>query len=161
MGRNFVAQVARFAGFGGAHLIAQSSHFGNQGVDLLLLAKYGAVEFIEQIFVVADLDLDLVEAVFQGGLSGFVAIQRPIRCRALVAMVSPAFVKQWQRRANQGQDAESEDDPAGVHGDSRLQPTDFTVPGGCLLYFQYRGVSRGDASLAMAINGETGHGSRF
>ena len=67
MGRNFVAQVARFAGFGGAHLIAQSSHFGNQGVDLLLLAKYGAVEFIEQIFVVADLDLDLVEAVFQRG----------------------------------------------------------------------------------------------
>jgi len=42
-----------------------------------------------------------------------------------------------------------------------FQPTDFTVPGGCLLYFQYREVSRGDASLAMAINGETGHGSRF
>ena len=151
MGRNFVAQVARFAGFGGAHLIAQSSHFGNQGVDLLLLAKYGAVEFIEQIFVVADLDLDLVEAVFQGALSGFVAIQRPIRCRALVAMVSPAFVKQWQRRANQGQDAESEDDPAGVHGNSRLSANGFYRSGRVLAVLS---ISRGEPGRRIVGNGD-------
>jgi len=64
---NFVAQVARLAGFGITYLIAQGAQFGDQGIDLLLLAKYGAVEFIKQIFVVADLDLDLVEAVFQVG----------------------------------------------------------------------------------------------
>ena len=65
MRRNFVAQVARFAGIGGSYLVAQDAHFGDQGVDLLLLAKYGAVEFFEQIFGVADLDLDLVDTVFQ------------------------------------------------------------------------------------------------
>ena len=62
VGRNFVAQVALFLRFGGSHLFAQGFDLQHQQVDLLLLAKNGAIEFIDHVFGKADLDLKIGQA---------------------------------------------------------------------------------------------------
>ena len=46
-------------------LFAQGAEFDGQQVDLLLLAKDRAVEFVDQVFGVADLDFEFGDAGFQ------------------------------------------------------------------------------------------------
>ena len=67
MGRQLVAQVARGRAAALGHLLALAQQFSGEVVNLLLLAINGEIELIEQIFGVAGLDLQIVQALFEGG----------------------------------------------------------------------------------------------
>ena len=50
MRRDFVLQATYFARLGVGELVAQAAYFIDQGLDLLLLTKYGAVQRIDLVF---------------------------------------------------------------------------------------------------------------
>ena len=55
MRRKFVAQIARFMRLGGLRLFAQAANFLGEQIDLLLLAKDDSIQFVQQVFGIADL----------------------------------------------------------------------------------------------------------
>ena len=114
MRRQFVAQAELFRLRCVSDLVAQGADFDGQQVDLLLLAKDGAVEFVDQVFGIADLD-------FEFGYAGFQNVSL-----LFVAPVAQGFLRRWRRyivaRPDQWQGcaqhqdhANTEDYPAYVH----------------------------------------------
>ena len=73
MRRDFVAQTAWFAGIGSPDLVTQGLDFADQEIDLLLLAKYGAIQFIQQFFRITDLDFQIGQARFHSERLSFEA----------------------------------------------------------------------------------------
>ena len=62
MRRKFVAQVARLVRLGILRLFAQTANFLGEQIDLLLLAKDDAIQLVQQVFGVADLDFEIGNA---------------------------------------------------------------------------------------------------
>lgn len=81
MRRNFLAQAPALRGRLGLQLLAQEAQLLLQLVDLLLLAKDGAVELIQQIFGKAEFDLEFGQSGFhacsKGRFCGMGAACRP------------------------------------------------------------------------------------
>ena len=69
--RDFIKQAACLLGRGGWHLLAQGIKFPGQEIDLLLLAKYGAIQFVDQIFGIATKTLlaKIHQEVFKGEMT--------------------------------------------------------------------------------------------
>jgi 23S rRNA 5-hydroxycytidine C2501 synthase len=61
---NFLAQIARFARLIGLHLLTQGAQFVLQGVELLLLVKDRAIEFVDLVLGIGELDFEVVDARF-------------------------------------------------------------------------------------------------
>ncbi|SOY65085.1 hypothetical protein CBM2585_B20456 [Cupriavidus taiwanensis] len=65
--RNFLRRVGFGRGGGSAaHLLVQRAELFLQQVDLLLLARHGAVQGIQQVFLEGELDFEFVEAIVHG-----------------------------------------------------------------------------------------------
>ena len=67
MRRDFVKKTGRLLWCRGLYLLAQRVEFPGEQVDLLLLAKYGAIQFVDQILGIADFDFEFGGAGFHGG----------------------------------------------------------------------------------------------
>lgn len=64
MRRKIVAQAALFLRLGILCLFAQGTNFPEEQIDLLLLAENQAVQFLDQVFGIADLDFKFGNARF-------------------------------------------------------------------------------------------------
>jgi len=76
MRRNLVARAGKFVRRRLQQLLAQCANILLQSVYLLLLAKHGAVERIEQVFRKAYLGLEFVQSGFHDSPSGAEALRR-------------------------------------------------------------------------------------
>ncbi len=66
MRRQFVAQVARFFWHHRLQLLVQQHDLLLQAVELLLLAKNRAIEFVDQVFRKTQFGFEFVDAGFRG-----------------------------------------------------------------------------------------------
>jgi len=64
MRRKIVAQAALFVRLGVLRLFAQGPNFTEEQIDLLLLAENQAIQFLDEVFRVADLDFKFGNARF-------------------------------------------------------------------------------------------------
>lgn len=64
MRRKIVAQAALFLRLGVLRLFAQGTYFAEEQIDLLLLAENEPVQFLDQVFGIADLDFKFGNARF-------------------------------------------------------------------------------------------------
>ena len=125
MWRQFVAQAELFGLWCMPDLLAQGAEFDGQQVDLLLLAEDGAVQFVDQVFGVADLDFQFGDAGFQNASLLFVA---PVaqgflgRWRWYVV----AWPDQRQGAAQNHDQANPENYPTFVHGFLHCLAVQFT-----------------------------------
>lgn len=67
MRRDFGAQIARFARRLGLQQLVQLAELGLQKVDLLLLAKYRAIELFDLVFGQAQLDFEFGDSGLHAG----------------------------------------------------------------------------------------------
>lgn len=64
MRRKIVAQVALFLRLGILCLFAQGTNFTEEQIDLLLLAENEPIQFLDEVFGIADLDFKFGDARF-------------------------------------------------------------------------------------------------
>lgn len=107
MGRNVIPQVAGFGGVGGLQLLAQGFDGRDERIDLLLLAKNRAVQFVDLVFRVGDLDFEFGEAgihdVFSGGAVGEAALWR--KASAAGRLAASILIWPLARRCGGGHNA--------------------------------------------------------
>ena len=97
MRRQFVAQIARCRAASLWNLLAQMQLLAGKVVNLLLLAVDDEVELIEQVFCVAELDLQVVQALLKVGRILHSAIRtqsgRQLHCISRPINSSRAFIE--------------------------------------------------------------------
>ena len=97
MRRQFVAQIARCRAASLWNLLAQMQLLAGKVVNLLLLAVDDEVELIEQVFCVAELDLQVVQALLKVGRILHSAIRtqsgQQLHCSSRPINSSRAFIE--------------------------------------------------------------------